>query len=380
MPVKILHIATLFTPDGQFGGPTRVAGHQAVELARRGHEVTLTGAARGWESDPGDAFPGVRCRFFPQRRSVPGLGVAGLRAPGARAFVADSARHHDVVHIHLARDLVTLPAAMAVRRSAVPYVVQCHGMIDPSSRTLARPLDRAATIPALQAAREVLTLTPTEEGGLRDVAGRLPFRRIVNGVPVDGSIQRTGDSTEVLFLARLDERKRPALFVRAAAALLDAGVQARFTLVGPDGGQAAAVDAEIARSGHTDRIVRTGPIHSDDVPRRMAQSAVYVLPSVHEPFPMTVLEAMSVGVPVIVTETCGLAPAVTRARCGAVVDHGDDALAAAIRTMLDDRDAAAAAGARGRAAVAEQFSVSAVVDDLEEIYRAASPRRREGVA
>ena len=44
----------------------------------------------------------------------------------------------------------------------------------------------------------------------------------------------------------------------------------------------------------------------------MAAASVYVLPSVREPYPMSVLEAMSVGLPVVVSADCGLAPLVER--------------------------------------------------------------------
>ena len=50
-------------------------------------------------------------------------------------------RDYDVVHVHVARDFVTLPAATIARRAGVPYVLQPHGMIDPSDHALARPLD-----------------------------------------------------------------------------------------------------------------------------------------------------------------------------------------------------------------------------------------------
>ena len=45
--MRILQVATLFTPDGEYGGPVRVAMNQALALAAAGHEVTLAGAARG---------------------------------------------------------------------------------------------------------------------------------------------------------------------------------------------------------------------------------------------------------------------------------------------------------------------------------------------
>lgn len=376
--MRILHVATLFTPNGEFGGPTRVATHQAVELARRGHTVTLAGAARGWGD--GTQLPaGVESRFFPPARSVPGIGVAGLRSPAVTQFVTTHVRDFDVAHVHLARDLVTVPAALAIRRSGLPYVVQGHGMIDPTSKALARPLDRYATNPVLAGARQILTLTDVEEAGLRAVAGRaLPFRRVVNGVPASTVTPAPSDPPEVLFLARLDERKRPLLFVRMAAALLSRGVRARFTLIGPDGGQAMAVDAAIVASGHREAIRREAAIASDDVQERISRAAVYALPSVDEPFPMTVLEAMSVGVPVVVTASCGLAPTISDAHCGVVTDHSEDSLRDAVAGLLTDPADAARRGRRGRERVRKDYSVGAVATTLEATYDECTSRPQEG--
>ncbi len=64
---------------------------------------------------------------------------------------------------------------------------------------------------------------------------------------------------------------------------------------------------------------------------------VYVLPSVREPLPMSVLEAMSVGLPVVVTNDCGLAPMVEQSRSGIVTDPAVPALAAAVDSILADR-------------------------------------------
>ena len=136
---------------------------------------------------------------------------------------------------------------------------------------------------------------------------------------------------EVLFAARMHPRKRPLAFVEMAKALLDAGVDARFTLVGPDEGEGAALRAALKGDS---RISWEGALAPAAIPRRMAAASVYVLPSVREPYPMSVLEAMSVGLPVVVTDDCGLAPLVERTHCGIVTDPEVPALAAAVESIL----------------------------------------------
>ena len=83
---------------------------------------------------------------------------------------------------------------------------------------------------------------------------------------------------------------------------------------------------------------------------------------------MSALEAMAVGLPVIVTESCGLADVVRRSGSGIVVDHTKEALVAAMKTMADDRDLRVRCGAAGRRTAREEFSMESVGDALLSIY------------
>ena len=192
--------------------------------------------------------------------------------------------------------------------------------------------------------------------------------QLPNGVPEYPPIRPQTDVPEVLFLARLHARKRPVLFVEMARRLLADGVHARFTLVGPDEGEAAAVLAAI---GDESRISWEGPVDPQDAPQRMALATAYVLPAEREPYPMAVLEAMSVGLPVVVTPDCGLAAAVRDSGCGQVAGGTVEELAAAVRTVLAD---AGAYGRRARETARRDFTMSAVASRLLTVYRQAATR------
>ncbi len=372
--MRILQVATLFTPDGEYGGPVRVAMNQALALAAAGHEVTLAGAARGFGGERMHV-DGVRMRLRPAAQVIPGIGFAGLYAKGlVRGLVRDIG-DYDIVHIHLSREFVTLPVATLVSRRGIPYVVQTHGMIDLSNHPLSVPLDRFLTRPALRGADRVLYLTGTELGLLQEFAGNdLHTACLRNGVPMPAEYVEPPDGPpEVLFLARLHQRKRPDLFVRVAQDILRAGTSATFTVVGPDGGMLAALEAQVGEDGG---VALEGPVSPDAVAGRMARASVYVLPAVNEPYGMSVLEAMAVGRPVVVTRTCGLADAVRTYECGIVVEESAAALKHAISFYLDNPDAAHAHGRNGRRAVREHFSMNAIRAELEQIYHGCGTGRR----
>lgn len=370
--MRILHIATLVTPDGAYGGPIRVAVNQAKALIDEGHEVVIYAGQSGFSDAPPTEIDGVPVELFAVRQLIPGTGFAGLIAPGLFLRLLKTVASFDVVHIHLARDLVTLPAAELVRSSKKRYVAQPHGMIDESEKRLARILDSLSTRRVLRSALRVFWLTPVEERSLRQVMkrGAANLVNIRNGVPAAERKISGHGANEVLFLSRLHRRKRPALFVRAAVDILQRQADWSFALVGPDEGEGSNVQDVIADGLHTDRIRWEGSLAPDRTLDRMLQSSIYVLPSVDEPFPMSVLEALSVGLPVIVTNTCGLAKDIELNACGIVVDSSFGALVGAVERLIVDQALREDMSARAIRLMEEQFSMDAVARDLHRMYTA----------
>lgn len=377
--MRILHVVTLVSPDGSFGGPLRVAVNHVRALKERGHTVDLVAGARGFTGSLPHEYDGVPVTLYRAFQAVPGTGFAGLVSPGVTAHLLRHAGKYDVVHLHLARDLVALPAALAVAVRDVPYVVHTHGMIDASDRLLARPLDAVATKPVMARAGGAIALVEAERQELRRLFPSLVDPVVLaNGVP--GSEQTAVElcsgapdpEPEVLFLARVAARKRPVEFIRAAQILAREFPTARFSLVGPDEDRGDAVRAALDDDDGRGRIRWEGAVSADQAAARMARAAVYVLPAVDEPFGMTLIEAMAVGVPTVCNHDCGIAGIVSETGGTVAADDSEDALADAVRELLQDPARRLAAGQAGRDRVARDFSMGAVAVRLEEIYAGAA--------
>lgn len=375
--MKIAHVLTYISADGAFGGPLAVLAAQTAELARRGHHVEVLA---GWDGVADYRIPGVSMQLFRTRRIMPG-GFSGLVAPGLNRALRDRMRELDVVHIHLARDLVTTPAARTVlsapRRPSL--AVQTHGMVVPDHRLRARTFDRWLR-PVLDAADRVFVLNAVERERVERVAPKARISALPNGVNLGDVRSQPVSNTglEVLFLARLQPRKRVMLFAEAARLLREDGVaDSRFTVVGPDEGDLDELRSFIARNRMGSFLRYEGSAPPGSGPERIAAADVYVLPSRDEPFPMSVLEALSVGTPTVVSTSCHIAAELADLHAVRTFDDDPRELAEVIRTLLADPAARDALRAAGRSAIEASYSAVATADRLEDAYIAAVAKRRE---
>ncbi|KAD3515239.1 glycosyltransferase [Arthrobacter yangruifuii] len=377
----VLQVGGLAGPGAAAGGVWVVARMQSDALARLGAKVELLG---GWLGIPprqaagpqapslpaAAGRPTAAVRFFRMRRPVPG---ARLRAPVSLAlprYVRRAAAGADVAHVHLCRDFVTCASTLLLGRARVPVVAQTHGMLQPSQRPALRAFDLLITRRILQIPSLWLTLTEDEERGLAALGvdpGR--FRRVVNATAEPEQRWSDPDTPVFLFAARLAPRKQPGVFIQAAVQALDAGLDARFAVVGPDQGEAGTVRSLIAASRHADRFEFVGELPSAGVQARMAACTAYVLPALSEPYPMTVLEAAALGTPVILTAQCGLAPLMGRQDAAVVVEPSVSAVRDAMLQLARDPAARERLGGNARQVHRDNWSTRALAQDLLTAYR-----------
>ncbi|MFC8626258.1 glycosyltransferase [Streptomyces anulatus] len=386
--MKILHVVTLHTPDHAFGGPTRVAFNLSRVQRSAGDDARVMALGDGFpEGELPSLVEGVPVHLFQARHLLPMFEVSGITSATLLRTARRMMRGADLVHVHLMRDLVTLPAALLALASRTPLVVQTHGMIDPTEKKVAQLTDLLGVRKVLREADAVLHLTEMERVDVNDVAAPVPLTRtvrLVNGVrPQERKPARDpGRPPTVLFLARIQERKRPEDFVSAMPHVLARHPDARFVLAGPDTGALAGTLALARKLGVADSLDHVGPLEHDQVLAADREADVYVLPAIEEPFPVSVLEAMSVGTPVVITRTCGQAPDVAGAGAGRVIDSrvGEDAanarkVADAILELLEP-EAAERAGKAAWELVNEQFTIEAVTATLRRTYEDVVRRRR----
>lgn len=371
--LRILHIVSLITPDGAYGGPVRVAVGQVKALENLGNEVTLIAGTSGFEGDPPSVYDGVSVKLFRKVTIVPKTGYAGITSPGLLTWVTRNAAQYDVVHIHLARDLLTLAAAAIVRKIGVPYVLQTHGMIDPSTKILSRPLDFFLTRPVLRSASIVMYLNNRERLFVSQVAsGALQLKELQNGVESRPTVTRllpAIGNAEVLFLSRLDPQKRSINFVEMGLELHKKFPDVKFSLVGPDEGDGTRIERLIADHNASSYISWEGPLAPDETEERMSKATIFVLPSYRDTFPMSVLEAMSLGIPPVVTRSCGLSQYLEDSGAGLVVDDESvSSLVEGVTFLLSNAESYSIISESAQTAIRNDFSSERIAESLQTHY------------
>ncbi len=375
--MRILHVVTLVDEHASYGGPLTVAINQCRELRRQGHDAQILAGWRG-KADPPAELEGVPAHLFPVRKVLPGMRFSSLFSRPMLSWLRREAPAFDAAHLHLARDLVPLLAGVVLRRCRVPYVSQTHGMVLPDNRTIARLIDRLLTLRVLHRATTRFVLTRQEDGALVTLLSPLvSTQRLPNGISIDLRAAHAdvplaaGKELDVVFIARLHPRKRVMDFAHAARSLLLEDCAARFTVIGPDDGDLHALSGFIAAHGSelSGRLSYQGALPHHLSAARSRAADVFVLPSVDEPFPMTLLEALAAGTPCICTSSCGVAEVLRADGAALVVDPGPDALAQGMRALLASPRRRAALSSAGPRTVKTHFSIDAVAGQLLVAYR-----------
>jgi glycosyltransferase involved in cell wall biosynthesis len=380
--MRIVHVIPTYVPAYRYGGPIRATHELARAQVRAGHEVRVLTTDR---DGPGRLE--VTCEEI---HDLEGVAVSYHRcriarlhlAPGMRPALREVLSGADLLHVHALFSWPTAVAPRVARRVGCPYVVSPRGMlvnelIARRGRIRKRAWLRLFERRNLEGADALVVASRREAEDAEAASGRWPPIAVVpHGVsaPPPTTWDREASAPAVptvLFLGRLEEKKGLDLVLRALA-----GVPGlRLRLVGPEEGDHARELAAAARSyGVQGRVAIEPPLYDDARWRELAACTAMVLPSRHENFGNAVLEAMSVGTFVLVSDAVGAGEIVAREGCGEVLPRTVEAWRQALRALVRNPGAARRRGERGRQACRDRYTWDAAQVALEEVYERARSR------
>lgn len=267
----------------------------------------------------------------------------------------------DVVHTHSYVLRYTLPAAWLVRPGAMVHTV--HNVAEKEAGPLGRLIQRVAFRHGVAAVAIAAEVARSFEAAY----GFAPAATIPNGIDVKAFFRPEArerwrsahgfDAGDVLVVsvARLERQKNPLALMEAFA---QAGEPRARLLMAGEGSLLEAARLKAAQLGIGDRVHFLGV--RADVPELLSASDIFVLASDWEGHPLSVMEAMAAGLPVVATSAGGVPELVADGVTGILVAPGDvRALATALGSLVQNPQRRRELAEAGRAASAH-FDVSAM--------------------
>lgn len=293
---------------------------------------------------------------------------AGLRAPSASAFLRLMghlrAQRPDVVHTHGAEaNFHALPAARVLGvpiRIGEEIGIPSHGW-----------KARAAFRFAYRSAHRVLAISEAVAGCIAAL-GEAPRSKIdvvypPVMLPEVGQHEQDRRHFTVAFVGRLHPVKNPGIVLPVLKELRDSAVPARLWYLG-DGRQRPALEREAERLGLREYVTFCGFV--SDIAEVLRRADVMLLPSRSEGLGLAIIEAMALGLPVVVTRKGATPEFVAHGETGYLVDPTDVRdIAEAMRQCWSlGAEGRQQMGRRARDAIKQRFDVTAALETMEAVY------------
>lgn len=361
----------------------------SVELTRRGleglgHEVHIFApAARGYH----DADERVY-RFWAVNLSRK-IGAPFAIPYSRRLFALIPRLGLDIIHTQHPFPVGRLGVYFA-RRLDVPVVYTFHTQYElyahyvPLNQRLVRSLARRLVVSHAEQCDGIICPAPSAREILTTYGVRRPLEMLPNAIDLcafehvaPGNVRARhgiGAAERVaIYCGRLAREKNLTFMLQALRDVLIQVPGIRLLMVG-EGMEAEALMGLARRLGLGDRVLFTGRVPYDEVPRYYAAADLFVMTSMTEVRPLALLEAMASGLPVVAVAAPGLTDTVTSEVDGLLTGNDAAEFAGAVRRMLTDDALRRQMGRRARKSAAA-YSIVNTTRRLLEIYESLCQAR-----
>jgi len=383
--MRILQVTSFFKPSWEAGGIARVSYEISRKLAEN-NEVTVY-TTDGFKkrlnvkkNQPLE-FENMNVYYFKNlsNRLASKNFCLPLMFP---RVVKKNLNKFDIIHMHTFRSFLGICIRRYAKKYNIPYIVQTHGSTLPhfSKKRTKNIFDSIWGYKILSDASKVIALNKTEaEQYMRMGVSEEKIEIVPNGVDLSDyqNLLEVGEFRKryfindnekvILFLGRIHKIKGIGLLVEAFGDLSKEMDNIKLVLVGPDDGYIDELKRFIQKLELGDKVLFTGPLYECNKIQAYVDADVYVLPSIYETFPVTVLEAWACGTPVIVTDGCGIKDYVENVGC--VVQYNKNLLKNAIKRIIEDKKLIKEFSDGGKKLVKDEFDWKKIVEKLVTIYQ-----------
>lgn len=273
-----------------------------------------------------------------------------------------------VVHIHSASRGSFLRKSMAFYLAKMfrkKVIFHLHGaefniFYDKSNRIVKRIISDI-----LNKSDLILVLSKRWKSDIAKKCSNPNIKVLYNPTKVKKINDRSSNEVNVLFMGRIGKRKG-AYDILEAARLIE-NKQVKINMYGD--GEIDELSELAQKNGLNDKLNIPGWIKGQEIEKAYRNSDIFILPSYNEGLPMSVLEAMSYGLPIVSTPVGGTAEAVDDGINGYLIQPGDyKALAEKIDFLAGNKLIRDKMSQESHFIAGERFDVKVIVKQLEDIY------------
>jgi glycosyltransferase involved in cell wall biosynthesis len=373
--MKVVHVAPFYHPV--VGGVEDVVKHVAEYMSGRGHEVYVVTYNRLRVGGIGS---------LPREEVINGVKVIRLKPAITWSHGSYSpelpqvvkALKPDIVHVHVWRHPHVFQVAKLRRETGFKAVLHGHApfhkldqlgvatwayhrLADMFGRNYLRTYDKYVALTRHEAS--IVKGLGLDEGKIEVIP---------NGVEEDRcSVNSSAkDENRVLYLGRISKSKNITLLLKAMKYVTREVRDAKLTLAGPDEGLVHGMLNYAERHGIS--VQYLGEVSEDLKHRLYLESAVYALPSLYEPFGITLLEAGIHGTPSVITGNGGQVEAAPPNLASLWAEPKPEKYGEAITTLLTDEELRKRLGAQARE-WAQKHVWSKILPKYEKLYSELLP-------
>lgn len=383
-----MNIAVLTGISRGAGGVYYAVSALCQHLVQAGEQIAVLGSDRGLTEEDCQVWNEVD--LYPYTARTP-LGLA----PDLGGLLQK--RNPNLVHQHGLWLGDQWAGYRWQQRTGNPLVVSPHGMLDPwalqNSAWKKKLVGRLFADDALKAATCIHALCDSEVESIRAYGLKNPVCVIPNGVELPAAAERSekpqGEKKQILFMGRIHPKKGITELVEAWAAIQTGGTPGteawQLVLAGWDeraylsglrkiADQAGLTWLDLSgkpldEPAYPADIIYAGPRFSGEKTQLLQNADAFILPSYSEGLPMSVLEAWSYALPVIMTKFCNL-PAGFREGAALDVSPEVDSITDGVKQFMQfDRAAREQMGQNGRRLVEREFTWERIAGQMKAVYQ-----------
>lgn len=383
--MRILHVTPAYVPANRYGGPIRSVHALNRGLAAAGEDVVVftTNAGVIGPVPSRETIEGVRVRRF-----FPSFPKSWFRSPALFRALRKEMQEFDIVHITSVFPATTAVAAHIARKLGKPYIISPRGnlMNDPMSRKGFKKGLYFRFIEKKNLEKAFAVHFTSEREMKESIAKFLCSNPIVIMNPMEPpaplaavNVRRSLGISEsariILFLGRLHPIKGFDTLLPAFSVTKKEFSDVVLVVAGPDeDGYRREIEKMAEKEGTRESVFFAGEILGAEKAAWFRESSIFAMPSYSENFGMSALEAVSYGVPTVVTEGVGLSEELAKTGSGMVVKKDPRELATAFSKILLDRKFALSLAESGQAFAFSECAPERIAEKFLELYKKAQIR------